>query len=107
MKSHQYADKLQELAKFLLDRPEFIIPHEPFLLVRHDEKRAFLEAVSSLGAGKKEFSNERIKFTPSTGPKGIWIEISAPRDKVCTLISPPVYDCEPFLSPEEEEQVGR
>jgi len=107
MKSYAYAAKLQELATFLLSKPEFEAEGIPFFYSHQWTKEGFVAAVKALGEGTKEFSGTEIKFTPTGGPEGVTVQVYAPRNKVCTLIKAAVWDCEPLLSAAELEEVGK
>ena len=107
MKSYAYAAKLQELATFLLSKPEFEAEGSPFFYSHQWTKEGFVAAVKALGEGTKEFSDTEIKFKPTGGPKGVTMQVHAPRDKVCTLVKAAVWDCEPLLSAAELEEVGK
>jgi hypothetical protein len=107
MKSYAYAAKLQELATFLLSKPEFEAEGSPFFYSRQWTKEGFVAAVKALGEGTKEFSWTEIIFKPTGGPKGVNIQVYAPRDKVCTLIKDVVWDYEPLLSAAELEEEGK
>lgn len=69
-----------------------------------NDRNKFLAAAKALGTGKKDFTEDTIKFTV----KQEWGEfsISASRNIVCRLIKPAEYECDPFLSPEEEKDLG-
>ena len=105
MQSHAYAAKLKELAEFLLSKPEFETGSQPYFFSNHYNKEGFVSAVKALGAGTKEFTGTEIRFRPTESPVSGWV--SAPRDKVCTLVKAAVWDCEPLLSASELEEAGK
>ena len=107
--SHDWARNIKAFAEFLLSRPAFEISYSWSTELRQmtfwsDDKDKFLHAAKSLGAGKKEFTGDNVKFTV----KHEWGEftITAPRNVVCRLIKPAEYECDPFLSPDEEKILG-
>jgi hypothetical protein len=105
--SHDYARRLLELATFLLSRDSFVLPyHEPtsFHHFRYYEKEPFVAAVRALGSGKKKLAEDSIEFV--VAQPGYSLSVEAPRNLLCRLIRPAEYDCDPFLSPEEEKQLG-
>lgn len=104
--SHDYARDLQKMADWLLTRPAFETGgysrgHHYF---RFYEKDQFVDAAKSLGTGKKQFTADEISFKVEL-PFGS-INIEAPRNIVCRLVRPAEYECDPFLSPEEEKSLG-
>lgn len=105
--SHDLAVALQKSADWLLSRDAFGI--ETFwarasLYMMFSNKEMFIAAARAIGSGKKEFDNfGNIGFrSPIPGGE---IHISAPRNTVCRLIRPAEYECDPFLSPEEENEL--
>ncbi len=106
--SHDLAHNMKAFADFLLSRPAFGLPYNALVLkcisFYSGDKDKFLSAAKSLGTGKKEFTSEEVRFTVT----GEWGEftIKAPRSTVCRLIKPAEYDCDPFLSPDEEKSLG-
>jgi hypothetical protein len=105
--SHEYARNLQRLAEWLLERPEFEVGryvNHSYNFFTYDEKEPFLAAARAIGQGKKQFTENFVRLELEL-PFAL-IRLEAPRNKVCTLISPAVYDCVPFLSPDEEKQIG-
>lgn len=108
MKSHEYAHKLQELAQFLLDRPEFNVGDysAPYLYIHADNKKEmFLDAVRALKPGTKKYAVDNIEFTPTRGPKDVTIRVEAYRSTVCRKIRDAEYECEPLLDHLDEEEV--
>ena len=101
MTSHEYAKKLNELAAWLGARAEFATDYSNvYMFIRLSERDQVVEAVRACGSGKKDFSDTEFCFTPDT-PENTQVTIKCPRNKVCTLVSPAKYDCEPLLTPEE------
>ena len=107
--SHDWALNIQAFAEFLLSRPEFEISYSFPTETRQmtfwsDGKDQFLAAAKALGTGKKEFTDNEVKFTVAHE----WGEftIKAARAVVCRLVKPAEYECDPFLSPDEEKQLG-
>ena len=103
MTSHEYAKKMQELAEFLLARPEFEAEGRPFVYLYYYQKEPFLAAIRAIGAGEKEWTDTEIRFKPKGIPEDTAMQIYAPRDKLCKLVRAAEYDCEPLLSPGEVE----
>ena len=103
MKSHEYANRLNALAEFLLSKPEFEFDSEPMLFQHYYDKEPFLDAVRALGAGSKEYSETELIFRPSEHNE---LRIYINRDKVCRKVQQEKWECEPLLSPDEEAQVG-
>lgn len=106
MTSHEYAQRLKEIADFLLSRPAFATANAPMALQMYYDKDKFMAAALSLGSGKKKFTDGQwaeVKFCPDGYPE---IMLSIPRDKVCRKIQDVVWDCEPFLSAAEEASLG-
>lgn len=102
MNSHEYAKRMKEIAEFLLARPEFPMAHGPMIFHTYYEKEPFVAAVKALGSGKKTHTTgmyPEVQFVSTLCPE---INIAIPRDKVCRLVREAEYDCEPFLSPEED-----
>lgn len=105
--SHEYARNLQKLAEWLLARPEFEIGRydtRSFTIFSYYDKDQFLAAVRALGAGKKKFTDREVQFEIEL--PFAEIRVDAPRDKVCRLIRPAEYECDPFLSDSELAQIG-
>ena|SRR6185369_13301372 len=105
--SHDYARALQEAAAFFLAHPAFDIDRPraySFNYFRFYKKELFIAAVKALGTGKKSGDDSSIQFHVKSGD--VEVTISAPRGMVCRLIRPAEYDCDPFLSPEEEKELG-
>jgi len=104
MTSYEYAEKLKQQAEFLLARPEFPMPKyedgkRGLWYMWESSKPAFLAAVKALGPGKKELTDEYVKFFPTDGPIHVYID----RKVVCKLVRPAEYDCESLLSQAEEQ----
>lgn len=105
--SHDYAKRLREAADFLESRPSFVVPNfekRLFVNFSYREREPFVAAVRAIGAGKKDYGNDEIRFEFEAPFAKIVID--APRASVCRLITPAVYECEPFLSPDEEKELG-
>lgn len=101
--SHDYARRLQEQAAFLLGKPEFKTESSPHAFFwYYGDKEGFLGAVKAVGSGKKEFTNDEVKFRPVGFPE---ITIYANRNSVCKKVQEAVWECEPLLSAAEEEQI--
>lgn len=106
--SHDYALALQRAATFFLSRPAFDIDSTraySFSYFRFYKKEQFLAAVKALGSGRKGGDDKEIEFL-ATAPGGVEVTVSAPRTLLCRLIRPAEFDCDPFLSPEEEKNLG-
>jgi|SRR5271157_6091189 len=101
MTSHEYAQKTIEQCKYLLSRPEFTMPGSDKKFMCFYDRDAFIAAVRALEPGKKEFKGADVDFMIDA----VNIVLSIPRNKVCKLVTPAVYDCEPFLGPEEEAEL--
>jgi len=104
--SRDHAKCLRELADWLDSRPEFEVPYFDrlaWLGFAYYEKDQFLAAVKALGTGKKEFGHNEIKFVVET--PFARVSVSAPRDKVCRLIRPAEYECDPFFSEKELAEI--
>ncbi len=104
MNSHLYANKMKEIADFLLSRPEFETAHACTIYQWYwSKKDDFLGAVKALGAGKKEWKTDDLYFVPEGCPE---ITTVVQRSAICRLVRPAEYDCEPLLSQEEEASIG-
>lgn len=104
MNSHEYAEERRKQAEFLLSKPAFKMPGSVTkLFICFYGKEQFVEAVKALGTGKKEYNHNDLDFIPD----GTEIVLSISRSQVCKLVSPAVYDCEPLLSREEEDALGK
>lgn len=101
MNSHLYAERLKDLAEFLLSKPEFETNTKVYMLMYQSDKEKLVQAVKAIGAGTKTFTDNEFKFAANTLPEGIELRISAPRNLVCKLVAAAKYDCEPLLSPDE------
>lgn len=100
MRSHEYAQKLHEIATFLESKPEFETGATPRLSFYFwFDKENFLAAVRALGSGKKVFSGSDFRYEVSAAP----ISAVISRDKVCRKVRDEEWECEPLLSPQEEE----
>lgn len=97
MNSHEYAEKLRGEADYLLTKDPFKIPDYmsgPTSFWYMWDKEPFLGAVRAVGSGRKEMQVDYVLFHPTDAP--IFLKID--RNKVCKLVVPAQYDCEPFLS---------
>lgn len=106
MKSHDYARRMQQIAEFLLSRPEFDTTTSVHMFFPIYDKDKFLGAVHAMGSGSKEFttgSYPEVVYSPAAAPE---IRVSIARDKVCRKVQDAVWECEPLLSAEEIAQVG-
>lgn len=102
MKSHEYGKRLKEIGDFLLSREEFETDIGPRLFFHYYDKDRFMNTVKALGSGKKTVSDGQwpeCVFTPSSV---LEIQVSIPRDKVCRKVQDIKWECEPFLSADEE-----
>ncbi|HLW51247.1 MAG TPA: hypothetical protein VKW06_00260 [Candidatus Angelobacter sp.] len=106
--SHDLARALQQTAEWLLSRPSFQIEERfdamTWQSINFSQKDKFLAAVRAIGTGKKAFRPHEVEVKAEI--PGGRIYLKAPRDLVCRLIRPAEYECDPFLSPEEEKQLG-
>lgn len=101
--SHVYAEQLKTLAEFLLSKPEFEVnSNKAYFFDTYYNRDSFIKAVKALGSGTKNFTDTYLEYLVKS-PNGTHIRIEAPRDRVCTLVTPAVYDCIPLLSEEEVE----
>ena len=103
MKSHELAQELHKQADYLLSHPEFPIPGGANKYICFWSKESFLLAVRALEPCTKEYKGDDLDITITNCPS---IKLSIPRNKVCKLVSPAIYDCEPLLSPQEDESIG-
>ena len=103
--SRSYASQLRLLADWLDAREEFPVNGNASIFLHYYEKDSFLSAVRATKPGAKEITASsayaEIKFFPANPPNGLMVQLSAPRDSVCTKIQEAVWDCEPLLSPTE------
>lgn len=107
MNSHEYANKLKELADFLLAKPEFETDGEPRVFFWYwSDKQGFLGAVKALGSGEKKWSTDDLTFYPAGVPDGIHFELQIRRVAICRLVREAEYECEPLLSQAEEAEIG-
>lgn len=105
--SHDYAKRLREAADFLESRPCFVVPdfdRRVFVCFNYYEREQIIAAVRALGTGKKNFTDDDISFEVVLPCAKIIV--NAPRLKVCRLIRPAEYECDPLLSPDEEKELG-
>lgn len=105
MKSHEYARALIEVGQFLQQQPEFETEYDPHLYLGwYYDKEKFLTAVRALGSGNKEYSGDDLVFEVQHGESSL--RLSIPRDKVCRKVQDAIWECEPLLTPEEEQELG-
>ena|ERR1700690_1682135 len=105
MKSHEYAEKLKEVADFLLSRPDFST-HSSDCKVwfwYFGNKTEFLEAAKAVGAGKKVYGDSDMQFYPNGAPN-FYLQVD--RSAVCRKVQEEKWECEPLLSQDEEALVG-
>lgn len=104
--SHDFATELELMAQWLRSRPAFSWPRtvSNYTPIHTWDKEEFVACVKGLGTGTKEFTDSEVKFTVTVGQSKIVVMV--PRNKVCRLVRPAEYDCEPFLSQSEEESLG-
>lgn len=111
MSSHEYANKLKQLADFLLAKPDFdarTVTVNEFFWYWQD-KQKFLDAVKALGSGRKEYEeglSGDVLFYPSGLPSDTFFAVRVNRAAVCRKVQEEKWDCEPLLSQAEEAQVG-
>jgi hypothetical protein len=102
--SHEFARKQQKEAEYLLSKPAFKVPshmeREEYFWYMWD-REGFVEAVKALGAGIKSIGPEYVEFRPKDAP----VYISIERDKVCKMVRPAEYDCEPWLTEEDHQKI--
>ena len=103
MQSHELAQELHKQADYLLGRPEFPIAGSATKFLCYWDKVSFLAAVRALEPCTKEYKGDDLDITITNCPS---IKLSIPRNNVCKLVTPAVYDCEPLLSPEEEQSLS-
>jgi hypothetical protein len=105
MKSHEFATQLKVTAEHILNRPDVEIEsNSPFVFMSFWDKKLFVEVARTMGPGKKEFSSTNdLHYTPN----GTCLTLSIPRDKVCRKIQDVKWECEPLLSAEEVDQLGK
>ncbi len=108
MNSHEYANKLKQLADFLLNKPEFTTDFDAkFSYLRmyyYGRKGEFLAAVKALGSGKKEWSKDELRYIPDATDM---LRLTVNRTAVCRLVKEAEYECEPLLSQAEEAAIGQ
>jgi hypothetical protein len=106
MNSHEYAEKMKEVANTLLGRPAFDTGREQITEVFWFwDKDEFLAAAKAIGAGRKEVSGTEFHFY-MTSPENSKVGITIARDKVCTKIQEEVWECQPMLTQKEVDAVG-
>jgi hypothetical protein len=98
MTSHEYATEIRKQADYLESRPVFEIPGSERTFFCFYDKHKFLDAVRALAPGTKEYKYDDLDFTISA----VSIVLSIPRNRVCKLVAPAVWDCEPLLSLQED-----
>lgn len=104
MDSHEFAAELEKAAQILKQAPAFAIEHDPVIgLYFWCRKEAFLNAVKLLGPGTKEYSGTDLRFRPRRA-EHLFLQIN--RDAVCRKVQEEKWECEPLLSPAEEQSVG-
>jgi hypothetical protein len=107
MNSHEYANKLKELADFLLAKPEFETDAGPRISLYYwSQKEAFLGAVKALGKGRKEWTARDLDFRPDGLPDGVKLLLNIQRESVCRKVQEEKWECEPLLSQAEEAEIG-
>jgi hypothetical protein len=105
--SREMAARLREIADWLDLRDRFKVEYGGYLSaydgklsLSFSEKDSFVEAVKALGDSEKQYTTGKFsKLVVSA--KWAPVELSIPRDKVCT--KKVIYDCEPIFSAEEVE----
>lgn len=107
MTSHEHAHKLREFAEALLKLPAFNLPsyQESYLKNHgiekysyHSDKDSFIAAVKQIGSGQKVVDGDDMQFKALDGR----LVLTVMRNTVCRLVKEAEYECEPFLSQEEE-----
>lgn len=105
-KAHEVAAELRKFADCLDTEPDaevvrvyinqFYYNKEPFLAMSKLIPRPLA----------KVYGTDRLLISHDT--EAVCINVSIPRDKVCTLVKeaqPAVYECEPLLSAEDETKL--
>ena len=102
MMSHDLAKKLRETADTLESRPDVDLGNSRFQVSFYGEKEKFLNAVRALKPGAKKMDESYVNFEP----KGTILNLYINRDSICRRITPQ-YECEPLLSPSEDEEMEK
>lgn len=106
MNSHEYAEKLREVAATLESRPAFDTGRESVIeTFWFWGKEEFLEAAKAIGSGRKEVSGSDFHFW-MTSPENTKVGITISRDKVCVKIQEEVWECQPLLTQAEVDAIG-
>lgn len=108
-KASEVAHELRKLADALEVEPETDLA-QPMVTFYCDTKDQFLASARLLPRPlKKEFEEVRMELANDRHECPIWLRSVIERTKVCILVKPAqpaVYDCEPLLSPDEENELG-
>src|ERR1700722_3503401 len=100
--SHDWARSLQNIATFMLSKPEVEMGKIPATrYYQYSDKEGFIQLVRAFKPGKKMTGNYDVTFVP-TGTENF--EIAINRDLVCEKITPE-YRCQPLLSSEEDAEM--
>lgn len=104
MNSHEYAEKLKQVADFLLSRPNFEADSGPTLYMYFGgDKARFLRAAKAVGSVKKAYSQHDFEVRPVAHPE---LVIYASRDAVCRKVQEEKWECESLLSEAEQAELG-
>jgi hypothetical protein len=102
MNTREYAQQLRDHAAELDGLPEFEVP--TYYTESHKEMRyygdrkEFVSAVRALGSGVKQIIGDNMYFRPSAASFSLIID----RNQVCKMVKPAQWDCEPWLTYEQE-----
>lgn len=110
MTTRNYAERLRRLADFLDSRPEVEIAQQNLTVwLNFYEKEKFVAAVKAMGSGTKKIGESEwssVEFYPAGAPEGVKFSLEITRNKICRKVQEEKWECEPFLSPEEEAEIG-
>jgi hypothetical protein len=67
------------------------------ITVEYYDREPFLNAVQTMGAGKKDFGSYNFTFTPND----TILSLQVPRSQVCKRTQEEKWECVPLLTPEE------
>jgi hypothetical protein len=104
MKTHEYAEKLKAAAEFLASR-ENVELGTLYIPIFFYDRQPFVDAVRAFGPGDKAFTDSELGFIPKAPCD--FFKLYIPRNRVCKLVRPAEYDCEPILSDEEVATLGK
>lgn len=104
MNSYQYANKLKDIADFLLSKPNFEADSGPTLYMYFGgDKARFVRAAKAVGPVTKKYTDRDFELRPVDHPE---LVIYASRNAVCRKVQEEKWECEPLLSADEETEIG-